>query len=69
MADRVSPPCFPAQCILRSAIWRAVGGAGKLLARQPGLTCLDAPSGMLMDIDRPRDLARAEMILSSRGTA
>ena len=44
-------------------------GAGKLLARQPGLTCLDAPSGMLMDIDRPRDLARAEMILSSRGTA
>ncbi|MFD0985492.1 nucleotidyltransferase family protein [Methyloligella solikamskensis] len=41
-------------------------GAGKLLAQAPGLTLLRPPTGMLIDIDRPEDLARAEAELASR---
>ncbi|MHA1179568.1 MAG: nucleotidyltransferase family protein [Alphaproteobacteria bacterium] len=43
-------------------------GAGKLLAQQPELVCVEAPAGMLMDIDQPEDLARAELTLSSRSS-
>jgi molybdenum cofactor cytidylyltransferase len=42
-------------------------GAARLLAEQPDLTSLEAPAGMLIDIDRPEDLFRAEKRLSARG--
>lgn len=58
----LSSAMYPALCNLEGD-----RGAGKLLAEQPELTSLEAPTGMLMDIDRPEDLVRVEKRLSVRG--
>lgn len=42
-------------------------GAGPLLARWGGVDRIVAPEAMLLDIDRPEDLARAEAVLTGRG--
>lgn len=41
-------------------------GAGPMLRQLAGLTLLDPPLELLLDIDRPEDLARAEAALASR---
>ncbi len=42
-------------------------GAGSLLSNDPGVRRVDADPSMLLDIDEPADLARAEELLSQRG--
>ena len=41
-------------------------GAGRLLAAAEGLTLLDAPAGMLLDVDTSEDCRRAEVMLLAR---
>lgn len=42
-------------------------GAGPLLARWGGIARVAAPDALLLDIDRPQDLLRAEAQLTGRG--
>lgn len=42
-------------------------GAGALLSNDPGVRRVDADPSMLLDIDQPADLVRAEELLSQRG--
>ena len=42
-------------------------GAGALLAGRQDVALVAPPEGMLLDVDRPEDLARAESLLRSRG--
>ncbi len=42
-------------------------GAGELLSNDPGVRRVDADPSMLLDIDQPADLARAEELLIQRG--
>lgn len=44
-------------------------GAGPFLAAMPELRLVEAPSEMLIDIDRPEDLVRAEELLRSKRPA
>lgn len=60
------PALIPAALLPHAAALTGDEGAARLLAGAAGLTMLEPPQGMLLDIDGPHDLELAEEMLLAR---
>ncbi|WP_126174044.1 nucleotidyltransferase family protein [Altericroceibacterium xinjiangense] len=60
------PALIPRRLFPELAILDGERGAAPVLAADPALVLLDAPDPMLIDIDRPVDLVRAEAAITAR---
>ena len=58
----IAPPLLPRLSALKSD-----AGAGALLSSQADIAYVEADAAMLLDVDEPEDLDRAEALLSQRG--
>ncbi len=61
------PAFFPVDALDKLSLWTGEGGAGQFLNSKNGLLRIPAKEEMLVDVDRPVDIARAEEILKQRG--
>jgi len=61
------PALIEPRFLPQAAALKGDAGAGALLSSDPGVRRVDADPSMLLDIDEPADLARAEVLLSQRG--